>query len=230
MNQISSGQSLIPSTIASSTSISKDELLKNILQEKIICISGRPASGKGTLISQISTASDLEVVSTSGIIKEYLKNQQNQDASNAMKKGNYVNDDLVISLVKEKLESLDPKRGCILDGFPRTIAQASWLTQFCQSKGLDTPKLIIIDVPDELCKERMKKRVATSTEIREDDIEQIFETRLSEYSQNAEIIFNEFNQHRSVITIDGTGSIEESWNLAQNAILEHFCDNSFTAS
>ncbi len=117
---------------------------------------GAPGAGKGTQAEVICERFSIPTISTGNIIREALKNgtEMGQKAKTFMDAGQLVPDDIVIGIIKERLGQEDCINGFILDGFPRTIAQAEAL----DSMGVDIDKVIDIEVPDEKIIARMSGR------------------------------------------------------------------------
>lgn len=117
---------------------------------------GAPGAGKGTQAEIICERLGIPAISTGNIIREALKNgtEMGLKAKSYMDEGKLVPDDVVIGIIKERLVKDDCKRGFVLDGFPRTIAQA----QALDSMGVDIDKVIDIEVADEDIVTRMSGR------------------------------------------------------------------------
>ena len=117
---------------------------------------GAPGAGKGTQAEVICEHLSIPAVSTGNMIREALKNgtEMGLRAKSYMEEGKLVPDEVVIGIIKERLQQDDCKNGFILDGFPRTIPQAEAL----DSMGVVIDKVIDIEVPDEMIVERMSGR------------------------------------------------------------------------
>lgn len=117
---------------------------------------GAPGAGKGTQAEVICEHLNIPAVSTGNMIREALKNgtEMGLRAKSYMEEGKLVPDEVVIGIIKERLQQDDCKGGFILDGFPRTIPQAEAL----DSMGIVIDKVIDIEVPDEKIVERMSGR------------------------------------------------------------------------
>ena len=117
---------------------------------------GAPGAGKGTQAAIISEKLNIPTVSTGNIIREALKNQTDmgKKAKEYVDKGQLVPDEIVIGIVKERIQKDDCKNGFILDGFPRTTAQAEAL----DNMNVKIDKVIDINVTDELIYSRMSGR------------------------------------------------------------------------
>ena len=117
---------------------------------------GAPGAGKGTQAEVICEHLHIPAVSTGNMIREALKNgtEMGLRAKSYMEEGKLVPDEVVIGIIKDRLQQDDCKSGFILDGFPRTIPQAEALDKM----GIVIDKVIDIEVPDEKIVERMSGR------------------------------------------------------------------------
>src|SRR5690554_5577925 len=97
-----------------------------------IVLLGPPGSGKGSHSEYLKNRYNIAHISTGDIFREAIKNKTELGvlAKSLIDDGNYVPDDVTIALVKERLQQPDCKNGFILDGFPRTLAQAYELNEF----------------------------------------------------------------------------------------------------
>src|SRR5229473_157278 len=123
---------------------------------KIIVLMGAPGAGKGTQARLIQERLHLPQISTGDIFRS-LKNSPTplaQEVRDVMDAGQLVSDDLTIRLVQERTARDDCKNGYILDGFPRTPAQAATLEKLADEQGKQIVA-ILIDVPNELLVKRM---------------------------------------------------------------------------
>ena len=117
---------------------------------------GAPGAGKGTQAEFISEKYNIPMVSTGNMIREALKNETELGlkAKSFMDAGALVPDEVVIGIIKERLDGEDCKNGFILDGFPRTIPQAEALDKM----GIELDKVVNYEVPDEAIIARMGGR------------------------------------------------------------------------
>lgn len=120
---------------------------------KIIFL-GAPGAGKGTQAAEVSREFGIPTVSTGNMIREAMRNETpvGLAAKEKMEKGMLLDDDIVVGIVKEKLSSIEG--GYILDGFPRTIAQAEAL----EAMGEEIDVVLNIYVPDEVIVKRASGR------------------------------------------------------------------------
>ncbi len=125
-----------------------------------LIILGAPGAGKGTQAEYLSNRFGIPHISTGDILRENVKNQTElgKKAKEYMDKGLLVPDEIVIEIVKDRLMQDDCKNGFLLDGFPRTIAQAEALEKVLAELGQKIDKVLNIEVPDEKILERMSGR------------------------------------------------------------------------
>lgn len=117
---------------------------------------GAPGAGKGTQAAVISERLNIPQISTGNIIREALRSgtQMGLKAKSYMDAGKLVPDEVVIGIIKDRLQADDCKDGFILDGFPRTIPQAEALDEM----GVVIDKVIDIEVPDDVIVTRLSGR------------------------------------------------------------------------
>ncbi|MEM3072792.1 MAG: adenylate kinase [Candidatus Bathyarchaeia archaeon] len=121
-----------------------------------IVLLGPPGSGKGTYATRLSKLFNVPHLSTGDLVREEvnLKTELGQKIRVYLERGELVPDETINGLVKQKLASKDAERGFILDGYPRTIAQAQFLNNLTQ---LDA--VVYLEVPDETIVERLSTRI-----------------------------------------------------------------------
>ena len=121
---------------------------------------GAPGVGKGTQAKEISKEYNIPQISTGDMLREAVRNQTalGVKAKAIMEAGELVPDDLILGLIKERISQPDCKNGLILDGFPRTIAQAEGLNRLMQEMHLPPFTCIEISVPDEIVIQRLSIR------------------------------------------------------------------------
>ena len=117
---------------------------------------GAPGAGKGTQAEVICDKLGIPAVSTGNILREAMKNgtEMGRKAKSYIDSGALVPDDVIISIIKERLAQDDCKNGFILDGVPRTVAQAEAL----ETMGVDIDKVVDIEVADETIVKRLSGR------------------------------------------------------------------------
>ena len=117
---------------------------------------GAPGAGKGTQAEIICEKLSIPAVSTGNIIREAVKTgtEMGQKAKAFIESGKLVPDDIIIGIIKERLNEPDCERGFILDGVPRTVAQAEAIEQM----GIEIDKVLDIEVADEAIVRRLSGR------------------------------------------------------------------------
>jgi adenylate kinase len=129
-------------------------------EPKYIVLLGPPASGKGTQAARLREALNLPHVASGDLFRENLKNETELGlkAKAYMDRGELVPDDVTIAMVMERLGRPDCAGGALLDGFPRTIAQAEALARELAAHGNKISIVPNIVVPDEVLVERVSGR------------------------------------------------------------------------
>lgn len=124
----------------------------------ILILLGPPGAGKGTQAQALMVARGLVQLSTGDMLREAVaaKTELGLGAKAAMDAGDLVSDDIVILIIAERIENKDCERGFILDGFPRTVAQAEALDLMLEQKGSQLDHVIEIRVDEE----ELVKRIA----------------------------------------------------------------------
>jgi adenylate kinase len=129
-------------------------------EPKYIVLLGPPASGKGTQAAQLREALKLPHVASGDLFRENIKNKTDLGlkAKAYMDRGELVPDDVTIAMVMERLSRPDCAPGALLDGFPRTLAQAEALDRALAARGDRISMVPYITVPDEVLVERVSGR------------------------------------------------------------------------
>ena len=126
-----------------------------------IVILGAPGAGKGTQSDYITENLKITHISTGALFRSNIKEQTElgKKVQAIISRGELVSDDIVIEMVMQRIAQDDCRRGYILDGFPRTLAQAKALTEALKEKGEAIDCAITVNVPDESIIDRMSTRV-----------------------------------------------------------------------
>ena len=126
-----------------------------------IVLLGPPGVGKGTQAKFLSEKTNLAHISSGDLFRENLKNQTElgKQAQAYMTKGELVPDDVTIAMIRERLTRPDCKAGAILDGFPRTTAQAEALTKMLAEFGGDVDTVPYVTAPESVLVERLSRRL-----------------------------------------------------------------------
>lgn len=202
---------------------------------------GAPGAGKGTQAEIVSEKLSIPTISTGAIIREAIKNKtpMGLSAQAAIEKGELVGDDVVIGIIKERFAHDDCNGGFILDGFPRTIAQAEAL----EKMGIKIDKVVNIYVSDEDIVERMSgRRVCSSCgtsyhtvykqtkdnktcdkcsaelTIRKDDHPDVVKSRLNVYHEQTAPLEAYYEKKNLLVTVKGQENLEDTTKLTLEAL------------
>ena len=174
-----------------------------------IVLLGGPGSGKGTQAVLLMEELGLPHISTGVLLRAAVRagTELGLQAKAVMDRGELVSDDIMLSLIGERLSQPDADGGFILDGYPRNIVQAGALDDLL--KRLDRPvdEALQIDVDVEMMVSRIASRAAE--EGRSDDSEEVVRNRMKVYTaQTAPVV--DYYAHKGVLSrVLGEGSIEE---------------------
>lgn len=204
-----------------------------------LVILGPPGAGKGTQAEYIVERYNIPHISTGDIFRENIKNntELGKKAKSYMDKGLLVPDDLVIALVEDRLNKDDAKEGFLLDGFPRTVAQAVSLDSILDKNDDKLTKVINISVDPEILIERaVGRRVCKTCGMtyhvkfnppkeegvcdkdgtkliqRDDDTEETVKTRISVYFDQTAPLIDYYRAQNLLIDIDGAKDIDKVFN------------------
>jgi len=132
--------------------------------------------------------------------------------ADVMDRGQLVTDEIVIGLIREKLEQ-GSEGGFIFDGFPRTLAQADALDALLKESGNSLDRVVSLDVDDDVLVERVvnraKEAVAAGKEARADDNAESMRTRLAEYYKKTSPLLGYYYAKGNLKSIDGLAPIDE---------------------
>ncbi|MDR3242633.1 MAG: adenylate kinase [Clostridiales Family XIII bacterium] len=125
-----------------------------------IIMLGPPGSGKGTHAAKISVKYEIPAISTGDIFRQNIaeKTALGEKAKACMDKGELVPDGLVVEIAEDRIGKPDCKNGFLLDGFPRTIAQAEALDRFLEEKGTSLDRVVYMDAPEAVLMKRLTGR------------------------------------------------------------------------
>jgi len=170
---------------------------------------GPPGSGKGTQASQLAKRLGVPAISTGEILREAVRKQTalGQKAKAVMERGELVSDDLIVAMIGERLAEADARRGFILDGFPRTLAQARTFETMLSGNGDALSAVLNFSVPEAELTERMLGRA--QAEGRADDRPETIRERLRVYREKTEPLVGFYRDRDLLAEIDGVGSVSE---------------------
>ena len=132
------------------------------LKKKNLIFFGAPGAGKGTFAGALKAVHPVAHISTGDLLRDEIKrdSELGRAASGIMKAGKLVPDDIVAGMVRARLSQPDCQAGFILDGYPRTVAQAHLLDQVLKDLGMTLDRVVYLKVPDDVILQRLTARVS----------------------------------------------------------------------
>ncbi|MDF2097266.1 adenylate kinase [Aquibaculum arenosum] len=178
-----------------------------------IILLGPPGAGKGTQAARLEEVHGVKQLSTGDMLRAAVASgsELGQQAKDIMDRGALMPDALMIDMISERIEQPDCAKGFILDGFPRTVAQAEALDALLECKGLRLDAVIEIKVDEEALVGRIESRIAEAggNGTRSDDNVETLRKRLEVYRQQTAPILPYYRDKGALKTVDGMRSIEE---------------------
>ena len=175
-----------------------------------IVLFGPPGAGKGTQSEKILKKYNLVHLSTGDLFRLHLNNETSLglEAKKYMNKGDLVPDQIVISMVEDKINKSSNVIGFVFDGFPRTINQAIALDNMLEKNNIPIKQMIALKVDENELIKRIKNRAKTSG--REDDksIDKI-NNRIQVYNEETKPVADYYKKHNKYSEVDGIGEINE---------------------
>lgn len=196
---------------------------------------GAPGAGKGTQAQMLVEKYDIPQLSTGNMLREAIEegSEVGQKAAEIMNRGDLVSDDVVLGIIAERITQSDCVRGFILDGFPRTVAQAEGLDKLMDEKGLSLSHVFCLNVNDDVVVERQSGRlfapksgrvyheknnppkVAGKCDVtgedlvkRDDDTEEVVRHRLNVYREQTAPVKDYYHAKGMVQEFDGSQDVE----------------------
>jgi adenylate kinase len=188
---------------------------------------GPPGAGKGTQAARIVAKHGIPQLSTGDMLRAAVAagTPIGVKAKAVMDAGGLVSDEIVIGIVADRIEEADAKKGFILDGFPRTLAQAEALDAMLASKGLKLDTVLELKVDQSKLVDRIVKRAeeakAAGQPVRKDDDPEVFKTRLEAYNRDTAVVSPYYAKRGQVIEIDGMQPIDSVTAAIEKALVGH---------
>lgn len=201
-----------------------------------VVFTGAPGCGKGTQARILKEKTGIAHLSTGEMLRQYAQKDTplGKELKSALDRGEFASDEMIIEMVKNRIDEPDCKHGFILDGFPRTLPQAEVLEDMLAEKGIKLDAVLEIQVPDEIIMERILGRYAcmncgagyhdkfqkpkvwgvcdacggTEFSRRKDDNRETVQNRLVNYRMLTYPTIPFFESRGLLKTVDGTGTIE----------------------
>jgi adenylate kinase len=185
----------------------------------IALIFGPPGSGKGTQARLIQAEFKLIHLSTGDILRAEVRrgSKVGREVRRIMTAGDLVPDELIVKIVQRQLEKGSFREGVLLDGFPRTVAQALALDEILSRRGLRVDVVIALDAPEDVLVDRLVERAREQG--RSDDTLEAIRERMHEYREHSMPVLDHYRrQGVRVLDVDATGGVDEVFERIKRAL------------
>ena len=176
-----------------------------------VILFGPPGAGKGTQAQMLVSEFGMVQLSTGDMLRAAIaaESELGLKAKSIMDAGQLVSDDIMIGMISERMDAPDCANGVILDGFPRTVAQAVALDQMFAEKHITLDSVIEIAVDETALFARIENRAAETGGSRSDDNAEVLAERLKVYHANTAPILPYYRNQNKLVSIDGMQSIDK---------------------
>lgn len=175
---------------------------------------GPPGAGKGTQAARIVSRHCVPQLSTGDMLRAAVAagTPVGLKARSVMESGELVSDEIVIGIIADRIAEPDAQKGFILDGFPRTVAQAEALDAMLTAKKLALNAVIELEVDQEKLVARIINRAneakAAGQPVRKDDDPEVFKARLAAYNRDTAVVAPYYRNRGQLTVIDGMQPID----------------------
>ena len=175
---------------------------------------GPPGAGKGTQAQRLVDRHRIPQLSTGDMLRAAVKagTGVGKRAKAVMDAGELVSDEIVNAIVAERIDQADCARGFILDGYPRTLAQADAVGRMLAERGIDLDVVIELVVDDKALVGRILRRAeeakAAGQPVRKDDTAEVFDERLREYYKKTAPLIGYYHAKGKLVGVDGMADID----------------------
>ncbi len=175
---------------------------------------GPPGAGKGTQSERLTQRHGIPQLSTGDMLRAAVRAETSIGlrAKEVMAAGLLVSDEIVVGIVADRIEEPDARAGFILDGFPRTVAQAEALDGMLAAKGMDLDAVLELVVDETALVDRIRRRIAETVAagrpVRADDNPDAFATRLAAYRAQTAPVSEYYAARGALRRIDGMVSMD----------------------
>jgi adenylate kinase len=176
---------------------------------------GPPGAGKGTQATRLVEKYNIPQLSTGDMLRAAVAAQTpiGLKAKAVMDAGGLVSDEIVVGIIRDRISEEDATTGFILDGFPRTIAQAEALDEMLTADGLKLNAVLELRVDQTKLVDRIIKRAedakSSGQPVRKDDDPDVFKQRLEAYNRDTAVVVPYYEKTGHLSVIDGMQSIDE---------------------
>ena len=177
----------------------------------ILVLFGAPGAGKGTQAMRLVEERGLVQLSTGEMLRAAIGagSELGLRAKKIMDRGDLVSDDIMVGMIAERMDAPDCSKGVILDGFPRTVAQAEVLDEMLDARGTGIDHVVEIKVDEVALFARIENRAAESGDARSDDNADTLRKRLAVYRENTAPLLPYYEERGLLRSVNGMTSIED---------------------
>jgi adenylate kinase len=183
-----------------------------------VLLLGPQGAGKGTQAKRISSEYGIPHIASGEILRAEMDagTEFGKRIKEVYDRGDLVSDDLMIELIRNRLEQPDAEAGFVLDGFPRTTFQAEALDSILSDIARSFSVVFALQIPDEVAFERLRKRA--EVEGRADDTDEAIQRRLDNYHRETEPLIEYYRVRGNLVPIHGARSENEVFAEIQRAL------------
>ena len=176
---------------------------------------GPPGAGKGTQAARLVDRYGIPQLSTGDMLRAAVAagTPVGQKAKAVMDSGGLVSDEIVIGIIADRISEPDASKGFILDGFPRTVAQAVALDTMLRERGVSLDAVVELRVDQSKLVDRIMRRAAEAKAagqpVRKDDDPEVFKTRLEAYNRDTAVVAPYYAKRGQLTVIDGMQPVDD---------------------
>ncbi len=172
---------------------------------------GPPGAGKGTQAERLVEKFGIVQLSTGDMLRAAVEAETEigTKAKVIMDRGDLVSDEIMVSIISDRIDQADCKNGFILDGFPRTISQAEALEELLKRKSIKLNAVIELEVEDRILIDRIVNRISSNTVARSDDNAETLKNRLEVYHRQTAPLSEYYKDRDLLKVVNGMLSISE---------------------
>src|SRR6478736_3402727 len=176
---------------------------------------GPPGAGKGTQAQRLVAKHGIVQLSTGDMLRAAVAAQTpiGLTVKDIMDRGDLCPDEIVVSIIADRIQQPDAKNGFVLDGFPRTVAQAEALERMLHEKGLDLDGVVELKVDEgqliRRIESRIKETLARGEPLRKDDDPEVLKTRLDAYRRQTAPLIHHYREKNLLRAVDGMAPMDE---------------------
>jgi adenylate kinase len=176
---------------------------------------GPPGAGKGTQALRLVAKYGLVQLSTGDMLRAAVKAATpiGRQVKDIMERGGLCPDDVVVSIVADRIEQADARKGFILDGFPRTVPQAQALDRMLKKRGIKLDGVIKLRVDEDALLKRIENRIAEmkarGEPLRSDDNPEVLRQRLAAYRRQTAPLVAYYRRQNVLHTVNGMAPIQD---------------------